>query len=543
MLEGHILAALRRWLGAALLVGLVLAGGGLLEASVDQPHGELYIRAFLVIGLLAITVYVFAVQLPQWRAERRLRELEQSLAGQNAALALALDELRSGDLVAAAAPVAELPDEMRDAVLGASRALAALIQQIQSSSVEVAGAAGTVKRTSSELASASSQQAAAVVEITASTEELARTAGQIAANSAAQAELAARSETAGDEGAASVEAAVTGVDAVRQHMDAIAGRADTLGSRSREIYRVLDLITEIAQETHILSLNAAIEASAAGEHGERFSVVAEEVRRLAERSRESVDSVRAHLDEFANSIRGVVLATEEGSKAAHQVLEQSRSAQAAIAELRGALTETASAAREISLATQEQRGASDQVAGTLREVGEVIHRIADGLNRYTEAAERLNQLALSIQLLTQSFRIDSQHSLRHQLLKWTVALRDYSGNLEAVEGLLEDLLEECPFLEMAYLVDLSGAMVTFSVNRERVGDRRLPGSVAIGQTYADRPWFQAVTRDGRSAVTPAYDSLLTGDPCFTIAVAVEDHRGSMIGTLGVDVNLRNWTKI
>ena len=81
--------------------------------------------------------------------------------------------------------MAELPDEMRDAVRGASRALAALIQQIQSASVEVAGAAGTVKRTSSELASASSQQAAAVVEITASTEELARTAGQIAANSAA----------------------------------------------------------------------------------------------------------------------------------------------------------------------------------------------------------------------------------------------------------------------------------------------------------------------------------------------------------------------
>ena len=543
MLEGQLSAALRRWLGAALLVGLVLAGGGLLEASAEQPHGELYIRAFLVIGLLAITIYVFAVHLPQWRAGRRLRELEQSYASQNAALALALDELRSGDLVAAATPVAELPDEMRDAVRGASRALAALIQQIQSSSVEVAGAAGTVKRTSSELASASSQQAAAVVEITASTEELARTAGQIAANSEAQAELAARSETAGDDGAASVEAAVAGVDAVRQHMDAIAGRADTLGSRSREIYRVLDLITEIAQETHILSLNAAIEASSAGEHGERFSVVAEEVRRLAERSRESVDSVRAHLDEFTNSIRGVVLATEEGSKAAHQVLEQSRSAQDAIAELRGALAETARAAREISLATQEQRGASDQVAGTLREVGEVIHRIAEGLNRYTEAAERLNQLALSIQLLTQSFRIDSQHSLRHQLLKWTIALRDYSGNLEAVEGLLEDLLEECPFLEMAYLVDLSGAMVTFSVNRDRVGDRRLPGSVAIGQSYADRPWYQAVTRDGRSAVTPAYDSLLTGDPCFTIAVAVQDYRGSMIGTLGVDVNLRNWTKI
>ncbi len=543
MFKGRFSAGLRGWLGTGLLVGLALTGGALLEASADQPHGELYIRVFLVIGLLASAAYVFAVHLPQRRAERRLRDLEEMYVSQNAILAGSLDELRSGDLVAASTPVAELPEEMRNALRGASRALAALIQQIQSSSVEVAAAAGTVHRTSSELASASSQQAAAVVEITASTEELARTAGQIAGNSAAQAELAARSETAGDAGAASVEAAVIGVDAVRQHMDAISGRADTLGSRSREIYRVLDLITEIAQETHILSLNAAIEASAAGEHGERFSVVAEEVRRLAERSRESVDTVRNHLDEFTSSIRGVVLATEEGSKAAYQVLEQSRSAQEAIAQLRAALAETARAARQISLATQEQRGASDQVAETLREVGSVIQRIAEGLNRYTDAADRLNQLALSIQLLTQSFRIDSQHSLRHQLLKWTTALQDYSGNLEAVEGLLEDLLDDSPFLEMAYLVDLSGCMVTFAVNRDRVGGRQLPGSVAVGQSYADRPWFQAVTRDGRSAVTPAYDSLLTGDPCFTIAVAVHDYHGSVIGTLGVDVNLRNWTKI
>jgi methyl-accepting chemotaxis protein len=543
MIEGRVSGGWRGWLGAGLLVGLALAGGTLLEASAEQPHGELYIRVFLVIGLLATAVYVFAVHLPQRRTQRRLGELEQMYTSQNEVLAKSLDGLRSGDLVAASTPVAELPEEMRNALRGASRALAALIQQIQSSSVEVAAAAGTVHRTSSELASASSQQAAAVVEITASTEELARTAGQIAGNSAAQAELAARSETAGDAGAASVEAAVIGVDAVRQHMEAISGRADTLGSRSREIYRVLDLITEIAQETHILSLNAAIEAAAAGEHGERFSVVAEEVRRLAERSRESVDSVRTHLDEFTSSIRGVVLATEEGSKAARQVLDQSRSAQEAIAQLRAALAETAQAARQISLATQEQRGASDQVAETLREVGSVIQRIAEGLNRYTEAADRLNQLALSIQLLTQSFRIDSQHSLRHQLLKWTTALQDYSGNLEAVEGLLEDLLNDSPYLEMAYLVDLSGCMVTFAVNRDRVGGRELPGGVAVGQSYADRPWFQAVTRDGRSAVTPAYDSLLTGDPCFTIAVAVQDYHGAVIGTLGVDVNLRNWTKI
>jgi len=533
----------RAWLGPGLVVFVVLIGGAFLELTANEPREEWFVRAFMVFGLLAVFGYVLAVHIPIRRDRRDYNSLRERHDAQRIALRTSLEEFRHGDLVAAREPIGTLPDDMRKAVDSASRALAALIQQIQSSSVEVATSAGTVQRTSTELASASSQQAAAVVEITATTEELARTAGQIANNASSQADLAAHAETTGDEGAAALKSAVSGVEAVRQHMEAIAGRADTLGRRSREIYRVLDLITEIAQETHILALNAAIEASAAGEHGERFSVVADEVRRLAERSRESVDSVRTHLDEFDGSIRGVVVATEEGSKAADQVLEGSKNTQGAIVQLRSALSDTAKAAREISLATQEQRTASDQVVLTLREVSEVVQRIADGLAQYTGAADRLNQLALSIQLLTQSFRIESEHSLKHNLAQWTDRLRDYSGNLEAVEGVLEDLLEKCPYLELIYLVDLAGSMISFVANRDLIGDREHPGSTAVGQNYADRPWFQAVVRDRRAAVTPIYDSLLTGDPCFTIAVAIRNAEDEMVGTLGVDVNLRNWTKI
>ena len=126
---------------------------------------------------------------------------------------------------------------------------------------------------------------------------------------------------------------MAGVEEVQKRISAIASRADALGTRSKEIYRVLDLITEIAQETHILSLNAAIEAVAAGAEGRRFSVVAEEVRHLAHRSQESVESVRNLLDEFAGSIRATIVATEEGSKEATRVLERSRAAAAAIGEL------------------------------------------------------------------------------------------------------------------------------------------------------------------------------------------------------------------
>jgi methyl-accepting chemotaxis protein len=536
--------ASRGLLGLALLVGGVVIGGGLLQATAvrDAPLWW-FAPLFVLVAVGLIVVYVMLVFLPGRRDERELEDLRQRFEGQRRGVKAALDEMRGGDLVAAAGTVDELGSEMARTVEGTARSLAGLVQQIQTSSVEVATSARSVQETSSELASGSSQQAAAVVQITATMEELARTAAQIATNAASQAELAAHSEEAGNQGATAVQAAVEGVEAVRERMDAIADRADTLGSRSREIYQVLDLITEIAQETHILALNAAIEAAAAGEHGDRFSVVADEVRRLAVRSRESVDSVRGLLEEFSGAIRAVVVETEEGSKAAAQVQEQSQSAETSIEQLRRALSDTARAAREISLATQEQQGASDQVVLTLKEVSEVIQRMADGLKHFTGAADRLNQLALSIQLLAQSFRIDSTSSLKNQVLHWADELSDCSSNLEAVDGRLHDLIRKCPFSEMIYLVDPEGTMVAFAANNELVRESDIPSSIGVGQVYADRPWFQAVTRDGRTAVTPLYESLMTGEQCFTIATPVSDYGGTSAGVLGIDVNVRNWTMI
>lgn len=534
---------IRTWLGPTILALAVLPAGALLEYTLGSSPLGWVARGYLVFALLLFAIYILGAYLPARRCSRRRRELEIERDRHQRATIRILEELRHGDLVQAGDPRDQLPADLAASLDGAIGALAGLIQQIQSSSVEVAHAAYTVRQTANELASGSTEQAAAVVEITATMEQLARTAGQIASNAVSQAELADRSDEAGRVGADSVEAAVEGIGSIRQRMEAVAGRAEVLGGRARDIYRVLDLITEIAHETHILSLNAAIEASAAGEHGDRFAVVAEEVRRLAERSRESVDSVRAMLDEFSGAIRAVVVATEEGIKTTDRVLEQSRDTEGAIEQLASALAVTAKTARETSLGTQEQQEASDQVVLTLKEVSEVIQRMAEGLKQFTGTAERLNSLALSIQLLTQSFRIDSVHSVKEQIAYYSAEISNLTGNLEAIEGKLRELFDSCPYVELAYVVDNRGAMVGFQINHELVGGDTVRSAVSIGQVYSDRPWFQAVSRDRRSAITPVYESLLTGDQCFTIATAVVDRDGDMLGTLGLDVNIRNWTRI
>lgn len=530
-------------LGLVLFSAVVLAGGATLELLLPPGASQLLRGGLPVAVLVGLAAYVLLVFLPERRFHQECRRRLDTGGRQLAAIETALAELKRGDLVKVAREHPGMAEHLGAAVGAATRALESLIRLIQRSSIEVAEAAQAVHATAADLASGSSEQAAGVVEITATMEELARTAGQIATNAGAQAELAGKAELAGNDGAAAVQAALEAVDAARGRMNAIAERTDALGTRSREIYGILDLITEIAQETHILALNAAIEASAAGEHGTRFSVVADEVRRLAERSHESVDSVRRLLDDFSQSLREAVVATEQGSKAAAQVFEQSQAAAAAIEELRGALGETAQASREISLATQEQRTASDQVVVTLREVSDVIQRMADGLKQFTSSAENLSQLGLSIQLLTQSFRIESERSLKHVLLNWTDRLAGFTVHGEIVEGLFEEMLQKCPYLELLYVVDARGAMVAFKVNAAMVGGKDLPGDVAVGQVYADRPWFQAAIREGRAALTPVYESVLTGQGCFTVSASITDADGRQEGVLAADVNVLHWTRI
>ncbi|MGC8917360.1 MAG: methyl-accepting chemotaxis protein [Thermoanaerobaculum sp.] len=529
-------------LGIALLgfLGLLGFAGLLLATSYGLPRWVL--DTYFVVALGVLGLYVGLVLQPSRKLARRFARLAAQAQHAERAFDQVLKHLQAGDLVAAQAGARALAPGVEPQFLAATRAFSALVQQILGSSVDVALAGQQVQNTASELASGSSEQAAAVVEITATMEELARTAAQIATNAANQAELAAQAEDAGTVGAAAVEDAVRGVEEVQKRIAAIATRADSLGTRSREIYRVLDLITEIAQETHILSLNAAIEATAAGEHGRRFSVVADEVRRLAERSRESVDSVRTLLEEFSASIRATVVATEESSKEVAKVLERARAAAASIEQLRQAVSETAHAAREISLATQQQRTASDQVVLTLKEVSQVIQKMAEGLKAFSATAERLSQLALSIQLVTQSFHLDSPRSVKHIAHTLAEALGAEAGHWEALDTTFAQALKTYRFLENAFLTDAEGNLVAFTPNPDlKLPDTALP--VTVGQNLSERPWFQAVMRDQRTTLTPLYTSLLTGQRCFTVAAPVRDPQGNLVGVLGLDVNATSWTKI
>lgn len=528
--------------GLALLGGLAVAGSLLLLLTEREGAPGWTYDLFLLVVAAAAGLHLPLVHRRQLWLGRRVGTVEQRTAEVERVMVEALGGLRRGDLVRCAAAVEGVPAELGQALGRATQGLVLLAQQMQASSLDVAAVAGRMRQIASELAAGSVEQAASVVEITTTMEQLARSAAQIAANAATQADLAQRARESGEAGAAAVEEAAAGVEEVGTRIGVIAARAETLGARSREIYRVLDLTTGIAQETHMLSLSAAIEAAAAGGHGRRFTVAAEEVRRLAQRSRESVDSVRNLLDEFAASVRATVVASAEGSAEVARVEEGARIAAAAITDLRAAASDSAGAAREISLATQQQNAAADEVLLTLKEVSQVVQRTAAGLRQFSATADDLGQLGLAIQLLAQAFHVASPRSLKHTAETWAAEVARSLGDWSSLERLLAGLVHERPFVECLYFVDADG-QTAIAVNRRLLGDREVPASLRAGEGLADRPWYRAATAERGTVITPLGTSLLTAQPTFTAATPLYDDGGRLVGVLGLDVDVESWTAI
>jgi len=199
-------------------------------------------------------------------------------------------------------------------------------------------------------------------------------------------------------------------------------------------------------------------------------------------------------------------------------------------------------ARQISLATQQQNAASDEVVMTLREVSQVVQRMTGGLKQLSSTADRLNRLGLTIQLLAQSFHLDSPRSLKHLVDGWAEELSALP-DAEAVERRLDELVQANGYVEVGYLVDTRGYTVAWTSNRQMSGKSFIGVEKAREFDMRQRPWYRAVERSRRAIITPPYRSLQSEDICFSACAPVAGAGGDFAGVLWIDVNVVGWTRI
>ena len=264
--------------------------------------------------------------------------------------------------------------------------LGSAVGQVQSSSAELQAAA-------TQQAAGAKQQASAMSEISTTISELGVTSRQIAEGAQRVAQIAEQTASSARNGTGTVERGQDAITGIRRQIDLVVSHMLDLGRKSQEIGAVLDIVAELAEQTNILAINATIEASGAGESGKRFAVVAEEIRKLADRVSNSTKNIRTQVEDVRSAVNTTVMATETGAKSVETGARQFADVAIAFKQIAGLVQTTTEAAREIELSTKQQATAAEQVRLAVTDVAQATQESETSTSQTLQTASQLASLS------------------------------------------------------------------------------------------------------------------------------------------------------
>jgi methyl-accepting chemotaxis protein len=269
---------------------------------------------------------------------------------------------------------------------GLRREIGAAVGYIQSSSAELEAAAA-------RQAAGGQDQASAMSEITTTISELLITSRQIADSAQRVSQIAEDTASAAENGDATINQTRQSIAAIRTQVDQIVHHMLALGEKSQQIGGVVELVAELAEQTNILAINATIEASGAGEWGRRFAVVAEEIRKLADRTAGSAKEIRSLIEDVRGAVNITVMATEVGAKSVDAGARQFDDATSSFRLIAALVATTNDATREIELSTKQQSTAVEQVNMAASDTTRVTRETEASAVQTRQTAAHLNALS------------------------------------------------------------------------------------------------------------------------------------------------------
>lgn len=275
-----------------------------------------------------------------------------------------------------------------------SRQIGSAVQHVQSSSSELQTAAN-------QQASGAKEQSTAMNEITTTISELLATSRQIAESAQRVAHIAEDTARAARAGEQTVGKTGDSIGAIKKQVDLIVTHMLDLGKKSQQIGGILEIINELSEQTNILAINATIEAAGAGESGKRFAVVADEIRKLADRVGGSTKEIRGLIDEIRAAVNTTVMTTEGGSKAVEAGSRQFSEVAVALKQIVSSVGITTEAAREIELSTKQQSTAVEQVNIAISNVAQATRETEASAGQTLQTASQLTGLSQDLMRLIQ----------------------------------------------------------------------------------------------------------------------------------------------
>ncbi|CAM3482888.1 methyl-accepting chemotaxis protein [Parendozoicomonas haliclonae] len=341
----------------------------------------------------------------------RLQETAASNEANQSAILRLLDELADladGDLTVTATVTEDFTGAIADSINFSIEQLRTLVETINTTAVSVAQAAEETQSTARHLADASEHQAQEIAGASAAINEMAVSIDQVSANAVESSAVAERSVELANKGNEVVQNTIAGMDTIREQIQDTSKRIKRLGESSQEIGDIVSLINDIADQTNILALNAAIQASMAGDAGRGFAVVADEVQRLAERSSAATKQIEGLVKTIQTDTNEAVISMELTTSEVVRGASLAQDAGVSLEEIETVSRSLSELISNISAAARQQSSSAGHISNTMHVIQEITTQTSAGTNASAQSIGNLAQMASEMRESVSGFKLPEE---------------------------------------------------------------------------------------------------------------------------------------